>query len=258
MNSRVLGQRELLDELVDRFNREEFIAEDPISIPHRFTRREDIEIAGFLASVIAWGNRKAIVKSASRMMEYLDNAPYDFVMNASESDKEHLLSYVHRTFNGGDLYYFVESLSNIYQNHGGIGEFFTESYQWSEDMRVVISQFWHLFFSLPHPDRVRKHLSSIDKGAACKRINMYLRWMVRQDDRGVDFGLWDKIPSSALYLPLDIHSGNVARELGLLERKQSDWRAVEQVTASLRLLDESDPTRYDYALFGAGINKALL
>lgn len=258
MESSILEHKELLEELYDRFNNVEFIAEDPISIPHSFGLREDIEISGFLASTIAWGNRKAIVKSSKRMMECLDNAPYDFVMNSTESDRQSLLSYVHRTFNGGDLYYFIESLSNIYRNHGGLGSVFQTVYSNSRDMRVVLSEFWHLFFSLPHEKRQQKHLSSIDKGAACKRINMYLRWMVRSDDRGVDFGLWPEIPASALYLPLDLHSGNVSRQLGLLLRKQNDWKAVEQVTESLRRFDESDPTKYDYALFGAGINRALL
>lgn len=255
--SKILEHKELLDELHLRYNQQEFIAEDPISIPHGFERKEDIEISGFLASTIAWGNRKAIVKSAKRMMEFLDNAPYDFVMNHTHGDMESLLGYVHRTFNGGDLCYFVESLSNIYREHGGMEALFSSSYAKSDDMRVVLSDFWRIFFSLEHPRRVEKHLSSIDKKAACKRVNMYLRWMVRSDDRGVDFGLWRDIPQSALYLPLDVHTGNVSRQLGLLERKQSDWKAVEEVTASLRLLDESDPVKYDFALFGVGINKGL-
>ncbi len=257
MNSQALKHKELLDELFERFNSPSFIEDDPISIPHRYERAEDIEIAGFLASTIAWGNRKAIVKSASRMMEVMDNSPYDFVINSTQQDKDRLLGYVHRTFNGGDLHYFVESLGSIYKNNGGLGCFFEQSYAKSGDMRVVLSEFWKLFFSLPHLDRVHKHLSSIDKGAACKRINMYLRWMVRCDNKGVDFGLWKNIPSSALYLPLDVHSGNISRELGLLTRKQNDWRSVEEVTGSLRQLDVNDPVKYDFALFGAGINKAL-
>lgn len=257
MDNTILEHRELLDELYHRFNSIDFIEDDPISIPHSYQKREDIEIAGFLAATIAWGNRKAILKSARRMMDVLDNAPHDFILNSTVKDRESLLSYVHRTFNGGDLYYFVESLSNIYRNYGGLGAYFQDSYRQSSDMRIVLSQFWHLFFSLPHQTRQHKHLSSIDKGAACKRINMYLRWMVRADDKGVDFGLWREIPSSALYLPLDVHSANVGRQLALLSRKQNDWKAVEQVTASLRLFDVDDPVKYDFALFGAGVNRVL-
>jgi uncharacterized protein (TIGR02757 family) len=252
---------ELLDELHDRYNTPEFIAGDPISIPHRFfdpsaevqPRATDIEIAGFLAATIAWGNRKAIVKSAARMIDMLDGAPHDFVMNASPRELEGVSSYVHRTFNGGDLRSFLLALRHIYNTFGSMGAFFEGEYRRSGDLRRAISAFRSEFFATPHAPRCEKHLSSIDRGAACKRTNMFLRWMIRRDDRGVDFGLWRAIPPSALYLPLDVHSGATARSLGLLERRQNDWRAVEEVTARLREFDPSDPARFDFALFGAGI-----
>lgn len=245
--------RELLERLHDKYNNTDFIAGDPISVPHRFSTREDIEISGFLAATIAWGNRKAIVKSANRMVEYMDGAPYDFTMNASESELDNVLGYVHRTFNGGDFRSFILSLRHIYETHGSIGAFFEDEYSRSGDIRTAISKFRNEFFIPCHEPRCEKHLSSVDRGAACKRTNMYLRWMVRRDERGVDFGLWDRIPMSALYLPLDVHSGNTARSLGLLARSQSDWKAVEEVTGNLRSLDRADPVRFDYALFGAGI-----
>ncbi len=245
--------KELLEQLTDRFNNSDFIAEDPISIPHSFSAQQDIEIAGLLAATIAWGNRKAIVKSARRMMEYLDNAPYDFVMNHSQAELKGLESYVHRTFNGGDLIDFVRGVRGICQDYNSLGEYFQSRYMELGSIPAAISTFRRDFFECEHSPHCHKHLSSIDKGSACKRLNMYLRWMVRRDDRGVDFGLWREIPSSALYLPLDVHSGNVARHLGLLTRKQSDWRAVDEVTSALRQFDIDDPVKYDFALFGAGI-----
>ena len=245
----------LLEELHDRFNCVDFIEPDPISIPHSFSDPLDREVAGFLAATIAWGNRKAIVKSATKMMDYLDGRPYEFVMGASEWELKGLSSYVHRTFNGTDLECFVMALRRVCQQSGSLGEWFQSDWEATGDMRQVLAHFRHEFFDFDHPARSEKHLSSIAKGAACKRLNMFLRWMVRRDERGVDFGQWQRIPMSALYLPLDVHSGNVARALGLLERKQSDWRAVEEVTSRLREFCPDDPVKYDYALFGAGINK---
>lgn len=246
--------KEYLDELVLKFNTEDFIEDDPISVPHLFGDKNDIEISGFLASTIAWGNRKAIVKSAHRMVGFMDGEPYRFVMEASDEEVLKLLNFVHRTFNGGDFAYFVNALRMIYKEHGGIGHFFEASFAKHGDMRVVLREFWELFFSLEHLKRSEKHLSSIAKGAACKRLNMYVRWMARKDNNGVDFGLWN-IPSSALYLPLDVHTANVGRIMGLLTRKQNDWKSVEEITAALREFDNNDPVKYDYALFGAGITK---
>ena len=249
--------KELLETLHDKYNREDFIEADPISVPHGFTRPEDIEISGFLASTIAWGNRKAIVRSAHRMMSFMDNAPYDFTLNASEEELAALQGYVHRTFNGMDFIAFVRALRHLYTNYGSIGEFFAREYAAHGDMRPVLSSFRREFFSCEHESRCEKHLSSIDKGAACKRLNMYIRWMVRRDGRGVDFGLWSGIPMSALYLPLDLHSGNMGRALGLLSRRQNDWKAVEEITETLRSFDPADPVRYDFSLFGAGIDGYL-
>ena len=249
--------RELLEHLHDKYNRVEFIEPDPISIPHSFTLREDREIAGFMAATIAWGNRKAIIKSARRMMNYMDDAPYDFVCNASSKELSHLQSYVHRTFNGQDFTDFVLCMRHIIEKYSSIGEFFESRYEATKDLRCVLAEFRKEFFSCEHNPHCEKHLSSIERGAACKRLNMYLRWFVREDNRGVDFGLWKKIPMSALYLPLDVHSGNMGRALGLLTRKQSDWKATEQITAALREFDPNDPVRYDFSLFGAGIDGFL-
>lgn len=246
--------RELLERLHDRYNNESFIEADPISVPHSFTRPVDREIAGFLAATIAWGNRRAIVQSAHRMMRYMDNAPEDFVRNATEADMEYLRTYVHRTFNGVDFQDFVRGLRHIITEWGSVGNYFESRYKEHGDLRPVFSDFRRDFFAVEHDPHCEKHLSSIDKGAACKRLCMYLRWFVRDDDRGVDFGLWRGIPMSALYMPLDIHTGRMGRNLGLLSRKQSDWKAVEELTASLRELNADDPVRYDYSLFGLGIS----
>ena len=249
--------RDLLEHLHDKYNRPEFIEPDPISIPHSFSDRHDREVAGFMAATIAWGNRKAIVKSAARMMQYMDYSPADFVRNASASELAHLQSYVHRTFNGQDFTDFVLAIRGITERWGGIGEFFEQNYVATQSIPQVLSLFRKEFFSIEHNPHCEKHLSSIDKGAACKRLNMYLRWFVRHDDRGVDFGLWKKIPMSALYLPLDVHTGNMGRALGLLTRKQSDWKATDEITRSLREFCNDDPVRYDYSLFGAGIDGYL-
>ncbi|MBQ2239877.1 MAG: TIGR02757 family protein [Alistipes sp.] len=246
--------RDLLERLHDRYNNESFIEADPISVPHSFTNTVDREIAGFLAATIAWGNRRAIVQSAHRMMRYMDNAPEDFVRNATQSDMEYLRTYVHRTFNGVDFQDFVRGLRHIITKWGSVGNYFESRYEEYGDLRPVFSDFRRDFFAVEHDVHCEKHLSSIDKGAACKRLCMYLRWFVRHDDRGVDFGLWRRIPMSALYMPLDIHTGRMGRNLGLLGRKQSDWKAVEELTASLRELHVDDPVRYDYSLFGLGIS----
>lgn len=248
---------ETLEALHDKYNNTDFIEADPISIPHSFTDDRDKEIAGFLAATIAWGNRKAIVRSARRMMEYMDFAPYSFVMGAEQSDFERLSTYVHRTFNGQDFIDFVRALQGVCRRYGTVGNLFESSYVEHQDMAAVLSVVRREFFSVEHNVHCEKHFSSIDKGAACKRLNMYLRWFVRSDNRGVDFGLWRKIPASALYLPLDVHSGNMGRALGLLSRKQNDWKATAEITETLRQFCPEDPVKYDYALFGAGIDGFL-
>lgn len=246
---------DLLESLHDRYNTPDFIEADPISVPHSFQSTTDREIAGFMAATIAWGNRRAIVQSSHRMMRYMDFAPADFVANASERDISTLQSFVHRTFNGEDFQTFVRSLRHIIKGWGSIGGYFESRYAETSDMRKVLAMFRRDFFDVEHDRHAEKHLSNIERGAACKRLCMYLRWFVRRDERGVDFGLWQKIPMSALYMPLDIHTGRMGRNLGLLSRKQDDWRAVEELTSTLRSFSAEDPVRYDYALFGLGISE---
>lgn len=241
-----------LDSKVEKYNQIDFIDSDPIQIPHRFTKKEDVEIAGFLAATIAWGNRKMIIRNSNRMMELLDNSPHEFITSYEDSDLVALESFVHRTFNGLDFVQFVKSLRNIYENHGGLEELFTE-YQGESDLKEAIFQLKNVFFEIDHLQRSTKHISNPLKGSAAKRINMYLRWMVRKDDCGVDFGIWENISPSKLSIPLDVHSGRIARELNMLSRKQNDWKAVAELDAQLRILDPTDPVRYDYALFGIGV-----
>lgn len=244
--------KEFLDQRVDLYNRPSFIGVDPISIPHRFTRKEDIEIAGFLAAAIAWGNRVAILRSADRMLAYMGGTPYDFVINHRDRDLKGIDGCIHRTYFAEDFIYFIEALKYIYLEKGGIEAVFAR-YQNDVSLQPAIHEFGKIFFELPHNQRTRRHLSDPYKGSAAKRINMFLRWMVRRDDRGVDFGLWQSISPSVLSCPLDVHSGNVARKLGLLTRKQSDAKAVTELDARLREMDPADPVKYDYALFGLGV-----
>lgn len=249
--------RDTLEYLYDKYDRPEFIEADPISIPHAFERLEDKEIAGLLAATIAWGNRKMIVRNARRMVAMMDDAPYDFVCNASAEELERLRAFVHRTFNGQDFIDFVVCLRGVCRKWGSVGEMFQSLYEQSGDMARVLSAARSEFFAGEHSAHSERHFSSIDKGAACKRLNMYLRWFVRRDGRGVDFGAWKRIPMSALYLPLDVHAGNMGRALGLLTRRQNDWKATAEITAALRKFDAQDPVRFDFSLFGAGIDGYL-
>ncbi len=244
--------KEFLDEKADQYNTADFINDDPISIPHRYSLKEDIEISGFLAATIAWGNRKSIVKNGHRMMDLMDNSPYDFVMSHSDYELKRFKNFVHRTFNHIDLGYFIKALKHIYKNKGGMENIF-KAHSSGDSIQPAIHQFKMLFFELPHPSRTLKHVSDPLSGSAAKRLNMYLRWLVRKDKRGVDFGIWKSINSSQLSCPLDIHSGNTARKLGLLSRIQNDARAVKELDTKLRLLDAKDPVRYDFALFGLGV-----
>ncbi len=244
--------KEYLNEKVDLYNRPPFIGLDPVSIPHRFKLREDIEIAGFLAATIAWGNRVAILRSADRMLSYMGNSPYDFIINHRDSDLKGIEGCIHRTYFAEDFIYFIEALKYIYLEKGGMEAIFAR-YQTDDSLQPAIHEFRKIFFELPHNSRTERHLSDPFKGSAAKKINMFLRWMVRNDDRGVDFGLWRSLSPSVLSCPLDVHSGNVARKLGLLTRKQSDAKAVAELDARLRELDPDDPVKYDYALFGLGV-----
>jgi uncharacterized protein (TIGR02757 family) len=245
--------REFLEEKADLYNRPEFIQTDPILIPRSFSGRENQEISGFLASSIAWGNRVSILKNANRLMALMDNDPFSFLTRSTPSDRNSLFRFVHRTINGEDMLFFAESLRNIYLHHGGLETVFTKSWQKHRDMASVLADFHRIFFSLPHLPRSRRPIADVSSVSASKRINLFLRWMVRSDEKGVDLGIWKKIPASALMLPLDVHTGRVARRLGLLERRQNDWKAVEEVTAALRGMDPADPVKYDFALFGLGI-----
>ena len=244
--------KEFLNSKVSQFNNPNFIESDPISIPHKFQIKEDIEIAGFLAATIAWGNRKSIIKNANKMMGYMGNSPYDFVMSHTYKQLAPLGNFVHRTFNGIDFQTFINSLKNVYINHGGLESLFSRP---SKDkfLQGNISNFKSVFFEVDHLVRTEKHVSDPLKGSAAKRINMYLRWMIREDNQGVDFGIWKNISPSLLSCPLDVHSGNVARKLGLLKRKQNDAKAVLELDTSLRKLDKNDPVKYDFALFGLGV-----
>lgn len=244
--------KSFLDFKVEQYNNPRFIESDPIQIPHKFIKKEDIEISGFLTATIAWGNRKSILNNASGLMDLLDQAPHDFVMNHKKGDLKSLENFVHRTFNGTDLQYFISSLNNIYSNCGGIEEIFRKHAQ-QTDLQPAIHEFRKIFFEQAHPERTRKHISDTLKNSAAKRINMFLRWMVRRDKTGVDFGIWKNIKSSQLSCPLDIHSGNTARKLGILSRKQNDAKALKELDVSLRKLDSEDPVKYDFALFGLGV-----
>lgn len=230
-----------------------FIAHDPITIPHQFTQVEDIEIAGFLSATLAWGQRATIIKNMHRLLHLMDESPYEFIVNAEEQDFSRFKSFVHRTFNGDDCQFFMRALQRLYREEGGLGQAFQKAWEETGQMQQTIAQVRTLFFQQTHAHRSQKHFANVVKGSAGKRLNMYLRWMVRPQKGGVDFGLWPGIPPSALYLPLDVHSGRVARKLGLLNRKQNDWKAVEEVTANLRKYDPADPIKYDYALFGLGV-----
>lgn len=244
--------KEFLDAKVEQYNHPGFLDEDPLQIPHTFSKKEDIEISGFLTATIAWGNRKSIINNASRLMQLLEGTPYDFVRNHTDVDLKNLQPFVHRTFNSTDLCYFIKSLKNLYQNHGGLEAVFTLNAK-EDSLQPGISAFKEVFFKLPHPHRTTKHISDPNKGSAAKRINMFLRWMVRDNTTGVDFGIWKGLHPRQLSCPLDVHSGNVARKLGLLHRKQNDAKALNALDTQLRKLDPSDPVKYDFALFGLGV-----
>ena len=241
-----------LDEKVHLYNKPDFIESDPIQIPHLFTNKEDIEIAGFLAATIAWGNRKMIISNAHKMMALMGNSPFDFVMSHKDHHLEPLQSFVHRTFNGSDFTCFIASLKNLYNDHGGMEAVFARHTD-DGNLQHAIHHFRKYFFEDTLQQRTLKHVSDPLAGSAAKRINMYLRWMVRNDNAGVDFGIWKSISPSLLSCPLDVHSGNVARKLGLLSRKQNDAKALAELDKSLREMDAKDPVKYDFALFGLGV-----
>ena len=245
--------KEFLEEKYIQYNCLKFIESDPITIPHLFSRKEDIEIAAFLSAIIAWGQRLTIIRNATKLMDMMGGEPYNFIMGFKENDHQPFNSFVHRTFNSLDCHYFISALAQIYQRHGGLEQLFSEAYSCDHTTKSAITIFRKQFLSFNPLHRTEKHIANPSKGSPAKRINLFLRWMVRSSACGVDFGIWKSIPTSALMVPLDVHSGNVARKLGLLQRKQNDWRAVEELTANLRKFDANDPVKYDFALFGLGI-----
>lgn len=247
----------LLDEAYQRLAVPAFTADDPIQVPRSFANRADAEVIGFLTATIAWGQRKTIIANAWKLARLMGGTPHAFVMEASAKELGHLASFVHRTFNGTDLHHFVLGLRHLYSAHGGLEEAFLPAAAVRElpPMAVMISTFRQRFFEPPHAARTEKHVADPIRGSNAKRINMFLRWMVRPADRGVDLGLWKQIPPSALHVPLDVHTGRVARELGLLHRKQDDWKAVVEITEALRRFDPVDPVKYDIALFGLGVGR---
>ena len=242
--------KDLLENKFNLYNSTNFIIEDPISIPHAYNQKEDIEISSFLISIISWGNRKSIIKSGNKLREILGSSPIDFIMRFKERDLKKI-DFVHRTFNRFDLIYFLKSLKNIYENHDGLENVFSKNLN-DEFMYNNISNFRKIFFSLNHEKRMEKHISNPKKNSACKRINMFLRWMVRNDGV-VDFGIWKKIKPSMLSCPLDVHTANIGRKLNLISRKQNDLKTVLELDQKLRLFDKNDPVKYDYALFGMGV-----
>ncbi len=247
--------KEIVEEAYRSFARSAFIENDPIQIPHRFRRKEDIEIAGFLAATIAWGQRVTIINNASRLLNLMDDAPYDFVMNHQPSDRKRFSGFVHRTFSEVDAMYFMEALQHMYTSGMSLEQAFATGE--GSSMQERIHGFKRQFFSIEHLSRTEKHVSDPMKGSSAKRLNMYLRWMVRSDKEGIDFGIWRSLDPKDLMMPLDVHTSTVGRKLGLLTRKQDDWKAVVELTLSLRDFDAQDPVKYDLALFGMGVNAKL-
>lgn len=258
MNRKVKEIRDLksfLDEKVERFNQPDFITNDPVSIPHLFTKKQDIEISGFMAAVLAWGQRVTIIRKCRELMQWMDNDPHQFIMHHQEKDLKPFEFFKHRTFNGTDALYFLDALKYIYTEYPSLEEAFIVP---STDQTIEkgLIHFHHRFFSLEHNlQRTKKHLPTPERKSTCKRINMYLRWMVRSDTTGVDFGLWKKISPSQLVCPCDLHVDRVARMLKLIRRKQTDWLTAIELTENLRKLDPADPVKYDFALFGLGIEE---
>lgn len=241
--------KEYLDFKTEQYNTPIFIESDPIQLPHRFTKKEDIEIVAFLVSTIAWGKRGMIIQNGERLIEIMGNDPLEFILNYTSNEP---IEFVHRTFNSIDLDFFFRSLQNIYKNHGGMEKaFFSHTNYHGVQGRII--NFRDLFLSTEHEQRSEKHISNPAKNSAAKRINMFLRWMVRNDTCGVDFGIWNSIPASELCIPLDVHTARMATELGILKRKQNDWKALEEIMSKLRKMDPVDPSKYDFALFGLGV-----
>lgn len=247
--------KEFLDQKVELYNTPSFIENDPISVPHRFKKQQDIEIMGFFAAIFAWGQRKTIINKSIELAERMDNSPYDFITNHKEEDLKALLGFKHRTFNDTDLLYSIHFLKHHFNKYNSLEDAFIGRNV--TDVESALTHFHQYFFSLPEaPSRTHKHIPSPLRGSACKRINMYLRWMVRKDNKGVDFGIWDKLKPSQLICPLDLHVERTAHKINLLNRDKADWKAALELTQNLRLLDKSDPVKYDFALFAISIEES--
>ncbi len=244
--------KDFLEEKTDTYNHPQFIETDPIQIPRHFSQKEDIEISAFFTALISWGNRTSIIKNGLHLMHLMEFRPYEFILQAAESDYKKLKTFTHRTFNGDDCIYLARSLKNIYLKKSGLQEVIQNGFRKDGTVKSALTTLHEVVFELPG-ERTRKHIANVERGASAKRLNMFLRWMIRNDKREVDFGLWQSIPPSELMLPLDVHTGNVARKLGILNRKQNDWKAVEEVMQTLRKFDPTDPVKYDFALFGLGV-----
>jgi len=243
----------LLDEKVEYYNQPSFIETDPISIPHFFSLKQDIEISGLFAAVFAWGQRKTIINKCRELLEMMDNKPFDFILNHSEKELKVIETFKHRTFNATDALYFVHFLKYYYSRRDSLEDLFVV-HDKTESIENALIKFHQSFFSLPEaPQRSRKHIPSPIRKSTCKRLNMYLRWMVRKDNSGVDFGIWNKINMKDLICPIDVHVDRVARRLSLIKRKQTDWKTALELTYNLRKLDPKDPVKYDFALFGLGV-----
>ncbi len=245
--------RENLDNWFEEFNTVDFVENDPISIPHNFNKKEDIEISAFFIALMAWGNRVAIIRSGNLLLDLMDHAPADFVLNHKEIDLKRFQNFCYRTLNGSDVQFLVSALQKIYINHGGLELLFIPK-SVSDNTFSAIDNFRNVLFQYDHLTRVEKHISNPQKNSACKRLHMFLRWMVRKDDMGVDFGIWNNIIPSQLICPLDVHTARVSRKLGLLTRYQNDRKAAEELTQNLSYLCKEYPVKYDIALFGAGVN----
>ena len=249
-----------LDQKVEQYNQPNFIPDDPICIPHRFTKKQDIEIMGFFASILAWGQRRTIINKCSELIDRMEGEPHNFMVNHSETDLKNLLGFKHRTFNDTDLLYFVAFMSHHYQRFESLEDAFVLSQRFESVISVetALNDFKAYFFSLlDYPERTRKHISSPLQKSTCKRLNMFLRWMVRQDDKGVDFGIWKRIRPADLICPCDVHVERVARKFGLITLEKAHWKTALELTENLRLLDPTDPVKYDFALFGLGVEKEM-
>lgn len=258
MNNSLRQIKSLLDNKRRLYNQPSFINGDPICIPHRFSKQQDVEISGLFAAVLAWGNRTSIINSCNKLMQWMSDAPHDFILNHHDTDLKPFLGFAHRTFNATDLLYFIHFLQYHYRQHDSLEDAFVPEKKYKhETVEQALVHFHNYFFSIEHPERTKKHISTPQRKSACKRINMYLRWMVRKDKQGVDFGLWKKINMSQLVCPLDVHVASVAHRLGLIDNEKSNWQNAMQLTAALREMNPQDPAVYDYALFGIGMAERL-